>query len=192
MSRIFTMLAGLNLAGLLATFLVGLLSMSRDSLNRPQEDSTYFIHFHLGLYTGILNLAVHSMVFIYFLGTGRWVKEVALAYQIPDVPLPKLTRDLKRWTFPAALIAMLVPIATSAAGLGVQMREWPWFLHGSLAILTIAINLWAYRVEYRNISTNAGVIADVLREVDRIRAERGLPSNEEALRQEQELGERGV
>lgn len=186
MTRIFTTLATLNILGLLTTFGVGLASMLRDSLNRPSEDSTYLVHFHLGLYTAILNLAVHSMVFIYFLGTGRWVKEVALAYDIPDVPLPRLTRDLKRWTFPPALFAMLVPIVTAAAGLGVQMREWPWYLHACLAVITLAINVWAYRIEYRNINTNAGVIADVLREVDRIRAERGLPSNEEALRQEQD------
>jgi hypothetical protein len=36
------------------------------------------------------------------------------------------------------------------------------------------------------VRTNAGVIDEVMREVDRIRAERGLPTNEEALRQEEE------
>jgi hypothetical protein len=34
------------------------------------------------------------------------------------------------------------------------------------------------------VAINLGVIDDVMREVDRIRAERGLPSNEEALRQQ--------
>lgn len=184
MTRIFATLAVINFLGLLTTFVVGALSLARHSLNRPTEDATYLVHFHLGLYTVILNLGMHSLVFIYFLGTGRWVKEVALAYDLPDEPLPRLTRELKRWTFPAALAAMLVPIVTAAAGLGVQMREWPWYAHGSLALATLAVTSWAYLVEYRNIQANAHVIADVLREVDRIRAARGLPSNEEALRQE--------
>jgi hypothetical protein len=39
-------------------------------------------------------------------------------------------------------------------------------------------------VEYRNVYINAGVIEDVMHEVDRIRTERGLPSNAEALRQQ--------
>ena len=46
---------------------------------------------------------------------------------------------------------------------------------------TLAINVWAFRLEYRNVAENAGIIDAVLREVDRIRAERGLPPNEVAL-----------
>jgi hypothetical protein len=79
---------------------------------------------------------------------------------------------------------MLVPIATAASGLGTQMREWPGWVHATLAVLTLMVNLWAFRVEYRNVVTNGEVIDNVLREVDRIRAEHGLPSNAEALEQE--------
>jgi hypothetical protein len=182
MKRIFALLAVINFVALLAAFGVGVWSWATGSLGKDYGPFLY--HFQLGLFAVLINLAVHSLIFIYFLGTGRWVKEVAIAYDIPDDPLPKLTRELKRRTFPPALFAMLVPIAAAAAGAGVQLREWPWYVHGSLAVLTLLINLWAYRVEYRNISTNAGVIDDVLREVDRIRAERGLPSNAEALQQE--------
>jgi len=135
--------------------------------------------------TVLFALGVHSLIFIYFLGTGRWVKEVALAYGIADAPLPKLTRDLKRRTFPPALIAMLVPIATAAAGAAVQWRDLNWTVHLSLGLATLAVNVWAFWVEYRNVSINVDVIEEVLREVDRIRASHGLPSNAEALRQEQ-------
>jgi hypothetical protein len=183
MRNIFAILAGLNLLSLLVAFAAGLFSWFGGSL-QTSGDSRYIIHFYCGLFAVILNLAVHSIIFIYFLGTGRWVKEVAIAYGIPDVPLPKLTRELKRKVFPAALFAMLIPIATAAAGAGVQLREWPWYAHGSLALLALLINIWAYGVEYRTIRTNAGVLDDVLTEVDRIRAERGLPSNAEALQQE--------
>src|SRR5262249_17977597 len=132
---------------------------------------------------------------IYFLGTGRWVKEVAIAYQIPDQPLPKLTRELKRKTFPPALFAMLIVIATTVAGAWAATsathdpaapRWWPWPVHATAATLALLINTWAFFVEYRAVAINGKVIEDVMREVDRIRTERGLPTNEEALRQEQE------
>jgi hypothetical protein len=97
-----------------------------------------------------------------------------------------LTRDLKRRTFPVALLAMLVPIGTAAAGAGAQRREWHWSIHATLAVLTLLVNAWAFYVEYHNVRINGGIIDDVMREVDRIRAERGLPSNAEALRQEQQ------
>ena len=186
MTRIFTSLAVLESLALLASFALGTVSKLRGaSLN--QDDPTYMIHIVLGLFTVIGALLVHCLIFTYFLGTGRWVKEVGLAYRLPDAPLPKLTRELKRWTFPPALFAMLIAIATAAAGAAAQRREWPWEVHATLATLTLLINLWAFRVEYRNLKANGEVLDRVLIEVARIRAERGLPSNEEQLRQEERV-----
>jgi hypothetical protein len=183
MSRILARLAALNFFVLLLTYAVGWLSRWRGSL-ASADDSTYTVHFLLGLFSVLVTLAVHCLIFIYFLGTGRWVKEVALAYRMPDAPLPRLTRDLKRRTFPLALTAMLISIAAAAAGAAAQRREWPWSVHAGLATLTLLVNLWAFVIEYRNVSINASVIDEVMREVDRIRAEHGLPSNAEALERE--------
>jgi hypothetical protein len=180
MTRIFTTLAVFLTLALLATFAVGLYCMALKDTD-PLKKDVYLVHFTLGLFTAISVLFVHCIIFTYFLGTGRWVKEVGLAYGLPDARLPRQTRELKRSTFPAALFAMLITIATAAAGAGRQLEVWHWGIHFTLAILTIFINLWAFTVEYRNVSTNAQVIDAVLAEVDRIRAERGLPSNEEAL-----------
>ncbi len=184
MTVILSRLAALTFLALLTSFVLGLVSQARQALLHP-EDVTFSLHFYLGLFSVLLTLAIHCLVFIYFLGTGRWVKEVALAYRIPDAPLPKLTRELKRWTFPVALTAMLVSIATAAAGAAAQRREWPWTVHFTLALLTLFVNLWAFWIELRNVTVNAGVIDDVMREVDRIRAAHGMPSNAEALREDE-------
>jgi hypothetical protein len=181
MRRIFPSLACLDGLALLLTFAVGLV---RGSDARALDGIDPLLHFKLGLFTIILNLGVHCLIFIYFLGTGRWVKEVALAYDLPDAPLPRLTRELKRQSFPPALLAMLVPIAAAAAGQGTGLLGWPWQIHLGLAILSLIVNAWAFVVEYRCVVANARVLHEVLREVDRIRAERGLPSNAEGLRQE--------
>lgn len=183
MTRILVNLSILNFTALAAAFLVGWLSFARGS-RANIDDPTYLLHVYLGLVAVTTTLGVHCLVFIYFLGTGRWVKEVALAYRIPDEPLPKLTRELKRRAFPPALFAMLVPIAASSTGAGVATLEWSWLIHAALAVFTLAVNGWAFVREYDCVKTNARVIDDVLVEVDRIRAERGLPSNAEALRQE--------
>jgi hypothetical protein len=182
MTRILTNLTAFNLVALLATFVVGWVSFFKGG----RDDTIHNLHIYLGLVSGTTALGVHCLIFIYFLGTGRWVKEVALAYKIPDDPLPKLTRTLKRRSFPPALFAMLIVVATSAAGAGADTKAWPWQIHATLAVLTLAINVWAFFVEYRDVSINAGIIDQVMAEVDRIRAKRGLPTNEEALRQEEE------
>jgi hypothetical protein len=187
MTRIFSTLAAIVTLSMLVTIGFGFWSMSIDPVSREaalHKKDIYIIHFCLGLFTAIGILLVHSIIFTYFLGTGRWVKEVGIAYQLPDQPLPKLTRELKRRSFPPALFAMLSGIATAAAGAGRQLDEWPWVIHLTLALLTLLINLWAFRIEFRCVSTNAGIIDAVLEEVDRIRRERGLNTNEEAWREQ--------
>src|SRR4051812_14269339 len=138
MTQILARLAVVNFVALIATFAIGVLSWTRGAV-RNADDSTYLLHFYLGLTSVLATLALHCLVFIYFLGTGRWVKEVAIAYRIPDDPLPKLTRELKRWTFPPALLAMLVPIATGAAGMAIVHPRvgWASHPHPTLAPLTL-------------------------------------------------------
>jgi hypothetical protein len=186
MTRIFTPLAILNALALLAAFAAGVVSKLRESAHNP-ADSTYMVHFALGLGTAMLTLFVHCQVFTYFLGTGRWVKEVTLAYALPDEPWHKETRELKRRTYPVALVAMLVTIAAAAAGAGAQLQEWPWPVHATLAILALAVNLWAFRLEHRNITSNTAIIEQVTAEVDRICAARGLPSNAEQWQQQEQV-----
>lgn len=185
MTRTFTVLAGIVTLLLLATIGVGLWHFVTE--DRAQKDEIYVIHFVLGLCTALAILLVHCIIFTYFLGTGRWVKEVTLAYRLPDVPWHKTTRELKRTTFPPALFAMLIAIATAAAGAGAQLKAWPWPVHAGLAFATVLVNLWAFGVEHRNVTTNAGVILDVLAEVDRVRAAQGLPSNDAALAEEEAM-----
>ena len=96
---------------------------------------------------------------------------------------PENQQVVKAWWLP--WVAMLIIIATVAAGAGSQLQVWHWTIHLTLATLTLLINLWAFRVEFRNVSRNAVIINEVMAEGDRIRAERGLPSNAEALQEEE-------
>src|ERR1700730_15233443 len=179
MPRISTALATLDGLALLATFVLGIISRLNDAV--------FLVHFDLGLFTAIGTLLVHCLIFTYFLGTGRWVKKVGLAYNLPDADLPRTTRELKRSTLPPALFAMLITIATAAAGAGAQLQEWPWYVHGALALVTLAVNLWAFRLEIHYLRLNASVLDAVLAEVDRIRASHGLLDNAAALAQEKRM-----
>src|ERR1700692_2538298 len=106
MKRIFTTLATLNGLALLASLLAGVLSKLNHSVRAG--DAIFLVHFNLGLFTAIGTLLVHCLIFTYFLGTGRWVKEVGLAYNLPDDQFYKMTRVLKRHTLPPALAGLLV------------------------------------------------------------------------------------
>src|SRR5438309_10307893 len=106
MIRIFTVFAVVDTLLLFASY--GLGFASKFSAGVKTEHSTFWLHFLLGLSAAMFTLLVHCLIFTYFLGTGRWVKEVQLAYDLPDAPLPRLTRDLSRTVFPPRLSAMLI------------------------------------------------------------------------------------
>jgi hypothetical protein len=184
MTRIFLGLAVLDLAALVVAFAVGVLSRTRDALLNLQ-DPTYTWHLYLGLFAALGTILLHCIVMTYFLGTGRMIKEVCLAYELPDEHWPRTTRDLKRRNTPWALLAMSVTIACAASGIADQHRDWPWWVHLLLALATLVVNAGVVMREYRNITINGGVLDGVMADVDRVRAERGLPSNAEALRQEE-------
>src|SRR5437762_11149164 len=139
MTRILARFSVLNFCGLLAALLVGIVSKVTDAPSDPHSPIPTY-HFYLGLFSVLGTLAVHCLIFIYFLGTGRWVKEVAIAYALPDEPWHKQTRELKRRTFPPALFSMLIAIAAAAAGAGAQLQAWHWSIHMMLGLLTLAIN----------------------------------------------------
>jgi hypothetical protein len=183
MTRTFSTLAAVNALFLLLSYFLGVASKLRDGVHNP-SDQTFWFHFLVGLTTAMLTLLVHCLIFTYFLGTGRWVKEVKLAYDLPDEPLPKLTRDLKRGVFPPALFAMLAVIFTGMVGAAAQVGVLSWLFHATLATLSLVINAWAFRLEYRCLQLNAWLLEEVMEEVNRLRAFRGLPTNEEALQQE--------
>jgi hypothetical protein len=183
MAQTFRTLAIFLTIAILATIGLGFWSFFTPGLRADKD--IFIVHFLAGLFTSLGILLVHCLIFIYFLGTGRWVKEVTIAYQMPDEPWHKHTRELKRATFPPALFSMLIGIAAAAAGAGAQLQAWHWSVHMTLGLLTLVINLWAFRIEIRNVTTNAGIIEAVMVEVDRIRAARGLNTNDEALREDE-------
>jgi hypothetical protein len=182
MTRIFLTLAILNGGALAAAFVTGFASKLQHGA--PSDDSTYVLHFVVGLIAVLASLMVHCLVITYFLGTGRLIKEVTLAYNLPDERWARLTRDLKRSNTPKAILAMLLAIAVAAAGEGERHVVWPWWIHLVLAVAALTCNLWVFYVEYRNIGTNGLILDEVMEAVERIRAEHGLPSSAEAVQQE--------
>jgi hypothetical protein len=184
MTHLFAVLSALNVLLLLTATASGFLSLA--ALDKASHETLYLVHFILGLGAALTTLLVHCLQMTYFLGTGRWVKEVCLAYGLPDADLPRKTRDLKRGTTPWAILAMCTTIACAAAGEADRHAVWPAWIHLVLAFLAVLINLHVHRIQYRNIRMNGAILEAVMTGVERRRAEEGLPSNLEVLQQQEE------
>ena len=72
-----------------------------------------------------------------------------------------------------------------AAGFGRQLQEWPAWIHLTLACIALLINARVFVLQYDRIRANGRMIDEVMETVERMRAEHGLLSSEEALQRDE-------
>jgi hypothetical protein len=179
MTRIFVSLAWFAVVMMVATLVLGLAIEDLHTDHSPEMLRWATVHRLAGVATALVVVLVHSIVITYFIGTSRWCKEVSEAYGLDPSYVMRGTA-LKRRTFPWAVMGMLAIVGVISLGAAADpatglphTRDWVTpHLFGALA--GIAFVAWAFFVEWSNIHANYRVIADVLAEVRRMRAERGL------------------
>jgi len=182
MTRIFQVLATFAILFLLGTLATGLMRMGDKRENAdPQSQQRAVVHFMAGLSAGVVVMLVNSIVVTYFIGTSRWCKEVVDTYRLNNDFVRRSTH-LKRRTFPIAVVSMLVAVGIAALGGAADTIRTPpiegltWAnLHFMAACLGIGAIFYGFVLEGINIRANHTIILEVVAEVKRIRAERGLP-----------------
>ena len=171
MNRIILGMAAANYALLALTVYFGIASQPPDDWN-SLADEAFRYHFPLGIFTAIFSLLVHCLVFTYFLGTTRWVRETASAYALEETYVAQ-SRTCRSRAFAMAMASMLLVIATVASGAGAHTKVWPSWVHQWMPAVTYVFMLWAYRVEYGAIDAHILLTDRVMVEVSQIRAARG-------------------
>jgi hypothetical protein len=189
-NRIFYPLALLAVAAVSAVLVLGLYLHTKDVRNPTDVDAQRLatVHRLSGIAAGLVVLLAESVVVTYFIGTSRWCKEVSETYRL-DGSFVARSNQLKRRTFPWAVLGMLTVVAMTALGGAADPatvfsvtplerlvgRNVTWadvHLLGALVGLAILV-LGFYRMAV-NIAANLTVINEVMAEVRRIRTERGL------------------
>jgi hypothetical protein len=180
-TRIFVSLAWFALVLMGGTLVLGLsigdFHTNHDELMRRWAT----VHRLAGVAAALVVVLVNSIVVTYFIGTSRWCKEVSATYKLDD-SFVRRSNQLKRKTFPWAVVGMLAVVGVVALGgaadpatLLPHTEDWV-TPHLVGAICGLAVVAWVFFVEGNNIHANHAVINDVLAEVRRIRQERGLDS----------------
>ena len=179
MTRIFISLAWFALVMMGAALVLGL---SVGDLHQDPSDAALrwaTVHRLTGIAAALVVVLVNSIVVTYFIGTSRWCKEVSETYLLEPTFVARSNR-LKRRTFPWAVTGMLTVVGVIALGgaadpaTGRQGTEnWvtPHMLGALAGMMLVA---WCFWVEGQNIVANQTVIADVMTQVRRMRAQRGL------------------
>lgn len=182
MNRIFLPLCGLSSILLVAAFVLGLQIDDPKVLDRGVQAGVSY-HFLTALAALCFATLVHAVVLTYFMGTGRWLEETSQAYRLPPEYYGE-SQQIKYRVVPLMVGCFVLLLTTGALGaaadpgspaqfvgwLGVSAATW----HRLLAMITLAVNLLVNYYEYAALFRNGEIVDTVLREVRRIRLEKGL------------------
>ena len=137
------------------------------------------VHRLSGVLAALVVVLVNSMAVTYFIGTGRWCREVVETYGL-DAELVDRGRRLKRSAFPFALMGMLAVVAIVALGGAADpasgrrgTRDWVTsHLVGGIGLA--AAIAWCFQSQVPKIRRQQELIGDVMEAVRRERIARGL------------------
>jgi hypothetical protein len=137
------------------------------------------VHRLSGILAALVVVLVNSMSVTYFIGTGRWCREVVETYRLPDIFILR-SKAIKRRSFPFALFGMLSIIGIVALGgaadpaagrSGSEAWVTPHLIGGIGLAGFIA---FCFQAQREKISEQQSLIEDVLGEVRAVRQARGL------------------
>ncbi|MCC6492469.1 MAG: hypothetical protein IT424_05555 [Pirellulales bacterium] len=180
MTRIFPMLASLSL--MLMAVALGLGFTIGDLYATPPAAAAFVWrgrHMLTGVAAALAVVLVESIAVTYFVGTSRWCKEVTETYRLPADDLI-LSNRLKRRTFPWCVLGMLTVVgvgalgAASDPGTGRPNTASMASVHQLAALSGLLAVAWTYYRAWLNIAANQQVLERIVRQVERIRTERGL------------------
>jgi hypothetical protein len=173
MNRHFLVMAVTGSSLLVADFVIGLFATG--DLHGPGAVARG-VHVLFSLVTVVVLLGIHSIVYTYFVATGKWAKEVVTVYQLPDWINAQAKKNKRRafrfimWSMTA--IAVAAWLGAAADTRGSYYTLW----HLGFAALAVAFNLGSFIVEYGVIVAHVRLLGELKDRADSLRQARYGPT----------------
>ncbi len=137
------------------------------------------MHILTGIAAGLIAILVNCISVTYYIGTGRWCKEVVTTYDL-DSSLLAESRSLKSRAFPwsvLGILTVLVIVMLGAASDPGTRRSttafWvTWHLYA--AMFGTAVIALCYMMQFSAIAANTQLVERICQQVQRIRVARGM------------------
>jgi hypothetical protein len=179
MVNVFSRTAWFAVALLVSTAALGVWIGDLHGVTDPRTLRWGTVHRLSGVLAALVVVLVNSMAVTYFIGTGRWCREVVETYGLPSA-LVERSRVLKRRSFPLSLVGMLSVVAIVALGGAADpaagrsgSSDWvtPHLLGG---IGLTGLIAWCFQAQVPGIRRQQELINDVMEAVRHERTARGL------------------
>ena len=117
-------------------------------------------HIRFALFALMVILFTHTMTMFYFVGTGSRIKKVVREFALP-ADFHQRTVVIKSRLFPWLTFTPLATMAAFIVGGAAHTRVWPAWIHGSLALLSLGMNLVTAWIALRCIAENIVLIDEI-------------------------------
>jgi hypothetical protein len=117
------------------------------------------LHFMAALGATTLLVMAHSFIMFFLIATGVEMKEMEKARDWGD-SFRRRTVAFKARAFPAMTAALLLVMANFILGAAAHTRVIPFWAHGAIGVVTLAVCVLALRREYGVLGDNNRLIAE--------------------------------
>lgn len=149
----------LLIVGLMATLGVVATAVLGYLLNAP-TDPEMPRHVLVGLASSLLLLFSHCWIMFYLIGTGKAIKDAVRENGL-DPALAEETKRFKNASYPSMMLAMALVMATFILGGGVATGSISRWVHHALFYAAVLVQGWSLWIEWRVLSDNERLMADV-------------------------------
>ena len=126
-------------------------------------------HVSWGLVAAVYTAAVHTLLILFVLVTGRVLKEAMAARPLGPEFLAELNVFFARKkAYPFAILAACATAAAAVLGFAPRAFGLPVWMHWAAGLAAIGANLWAIPSEYRALRENQALIDRAATELDRM------------------------
>lgn len=135
-------------------------------------------HLTVGLLTAIYVVAVHTLLIMFMIVTGRVLKSAMQSRPLAPEFLDELNQFFARKSaYPAALLAAVAVVATAVLGYAQRGFGITPAIHMLAGLGTLLLNLWALPIEWMTLRDNQGLLDRTAAELDRLDRS-GVPARE--------------
>ena len=153
MGRALLIVGLMGTLGVAATAVLGYLLSAPTDPEMPR-------HVLVGLASSLLLLFSHCWIMFYLIGTGKAIKDAVKEGGL-DPAFAEETKRFKNSSYPSMMLAMGLVMATFILGGGVQIGSLPKWVHHALFYAAILVQCWSLRIEWRVLTDNERLMAEV-------------------------------
>jgi len=124
------------------------------------EEANAGRHIRFALFGIVVILFTHTMTLFYFVGTGSRIKKVVREYRLP-VDFFQRTLRFKSRLFPWLTFTPLVTMVAFIIGGGAHTRVLPGWVHGTLSLVALGMNIVTAVLALQCIAANVTLIDEI-------------------------------